>query len=101
MSLIRCLLYGFVNYSGKETKSLVIKEQEVCKATYQGPHSHILMTGGGGGGGVRVIFLGLKFWPKVIFWVYERCWDFFWCKKKTEGFFVVAKKGLRDILGYG
>ena len=49
MSLIRCLLYGFVNYSGKETKSLVIKEQEVCKATYQGPHSHILMTGGGGG----------------------------------------------------
>ena len=21
-----------------------------------------------GGGGVRVIFLGLRFWPKVIFW---------------------------------
>ena len=30
----------------------------------QGPHSHILMTGGGG---VQVIFWGLKFWPKVIF----------------------------------
>ena len=33
-------------------------------AISQGPHSHILMTGGGG---VLVIFLGLKFWPKVIF----------------------------------
>ena len=29
----------------------------------QGPHSHILMTGGGGPSD----FLGLKFWPEVIF----------------------------------
>ena len=29
----------------------------------QGPHSHILMTEGG-----LSEFLGLKFWPKVIFW---------------------------------
>ena len=34
--------------------------------------------GGGGGGGPRVIVLGLKFWPKVIFWVYEKCQDFSW-----------------------
>ena len=41
-----------------------IEEQET-----PGPNSHVLMTGErrGGGGGVRVIFWGLKFWPKVIF----------------------------------
>ena len=47
----------------------------------QGPHSHILMSGGGGGergqggrggggqggrGGSPSDFLGLEFWPKVI-----------------------------------
>ena len=39
------------------------------KTYSQGPHSHILITGGGGGGGggVWVIYLGLKFWLKVIF----------------------------------
>ena len=47
-----------------------------------------------------MIFLGLKFWPKVIFWVYERCRDVFGSQKKTEGFWGVAKKGLRDFLGY-
>ena len=44
-----------------------------------------------GGGGVQVISLGLKFWPKVIFLGRE---------KKTEGYFWVAIKGLRDFLGY-
>ena len=43
--------------------------------------------------GFRVIFLGLKFLPKVIFWVYERSWDFF------LGGGGVAKKQ-RDFLGY-
>ena len=47
----------------------------------QGPHPHILMTGGGG---VRVNFLGLKFWPKVIFWVYERRRDFLGREKKRD-----------------
>ena len=47
-----------------------------------------------------MIFLGLKFWPKVIFWVYERCRDFFGLRKKTEGFFGVAKKGIRDFFGW-
>ena len=59
------------------------------KALPQGPNSHILMTGGGGGG--RMILLSLKFWPKVIFWVFERSW---------EGFYGVVKKVLRDFLGY-
>ena len=35
------------------------------KIVPQGLHSHILMTGRGGGSGV--IFLGLKFWLKLIF----------------------------------
>ena len=48
--------------------------------------------GRGGGGGVRVTILGLKFWPKEIFWDYERCRDFFESRKKTEGFFGLQKK---------
>ena len=48
-----------------------------------------------------MIFLGLQFWPKVIFWIYERCQIFFWVAKKPEGsFWVLAKKGLRDFFGY-
>ena len=64
----------------------------------QGPHSHILMKGGGV---VRVIFLGLKFWQKVIFSVYERRWDSFWVTKKNREIFLgCEKKGLRDFFGY-
>ena len=49
---------------------------------YQGPHSHILMTGGG------VIFLGPKFWPKVIFFgSMKDAGIFFGSRKKTEIFF--------------
>ena len=55
------------------------------------------MTGGGGPSD----FLGLKFWPKVIFLVHEIRRDFFWvtekkqrdflgCKKRTKGFFAVC-----------
>ena len=58
----------------------------------QGAHSHILMTDGGGGGGFRVIFWGLKFWPKAIFWVYERRWDIFGSRKIKSGVLGVAKK---------
>ena len=48
-----------------------------------------------------MIFLGLKFWPKIIFLGgYERHWDFFGLRKKIDGFFWVAKKGLRDFFGY-
>ena len=36
------------------------------------------------------MFLGLKFWPKVIFWFYERHWDFFVSQEKNR---------LRDFLG--
>ena len=51
-------------------------------------------------GGVRVIFLGLKFWPKVIFFGSMKDSGIFGeSRKKTEGFFGVAKKELRDFLG--
>ena len=57
-------------------------------STPRGPtHIIILMTSGGG-----VILLGLKFWAKVVFWFYERRWDFLGREKKTGGFFWVAKK---------
>ena len=49
----------------------------------QGPHSHILTTGG-----VRVIFLGLRFWPKVIFFggSMKDAGNFLGSRNKTEGF---------------
>ena len=57
-----------------------------------------------------MIFLGLKFWPKVIFWDYERYQEFlgreekqrnFWGlqKKRTKGFFSRMLKKSSDILG--
>ena len=63
------------------------------------PLTYLMM----GGGGVRVIFLGLKFWPKVIFFgcmkdarIFLGCGkkrEIFWCcKKRTKGFFGYAKK---------
>ena len=39
--------------------------------------------GWGGGGDVRMIFLDLKYWPKVILGVHERCLDFYGSRKKT------------------
>ena len=50
------------------------------------------------GGEVRVIFLGLKFWPKVIFGSMKVA-GIFWFAKKNEGFLGVVKKGLRFFLG--
>ena len=48
-----------------------------------------------------MIFLGLKFWPKRFFGSMKDAGIFFGLqKKKTERFFWVAKKGLRDFLGY-
>ena len=50
-----------------------------------------------------MIFLGLKFWPEVNFWVYERRRDFFGSRKtktKTRGILWVAKNGLRDFFVY-
>ena len=46
-----------------------------------------------------MILLSLKFWPKVIFWVYERRRDFLGSRKKRD-FLGLRKKGLRDFLGY-
>ena len=39
-----------------------------------------------------MILLSLKFGPKVIFWVYERCPDFFGSRKKQRDFLGYAKK---------
>ena len=39
-----------------------------------------------------MILLSLKFWPKVIFWVYERRRDFFGSRKKQRDFLGYAKK---------
>ena len=58
-------------------KSYMKSSAKICKmfsfdnnikpAVPGAPLTHFNDGGGGGGGGVRVIFLGLKFWPKVIF----------------------------------
>ena len=62
----------------------------------QGPYSHITMMGGGG---VRVFFLGLKILAKGDFFGSMKGHrDFFGSRRKTEGFFWVVKKGLRDLL---
>ena len=47
-----------------------------------------------------MIFLGLKFWPKVIFWVYEIRQDFLGRKKKNQrDFFGLRKKDQGIFLG--
>ena len=46
-----------------------------------------------------VTFLGVKFWPKGIFWSMKDI-RIFWVAKKIEGVFGVAKKALRDFFGY-
>ena len=43
-------------------------------------------------GGVRVIFLGLKFWPKVIFLGLWKTPGFFWVAKKNRGIFLGCEK---------
>ena len=53
------------------------------------------MTGGGG----LSDFFGSEILAKSV-WVYERHRDFSGLRKKTEGVFWVAKKGLRDFWGY-
>ena len=64
------------------------------KGCIQGPHSHILMTGGPSD------FLGLKFLAQSdFFWVYEIRRDFFGSQKKTEGFFGLRKKEQEIFLG--
>ena len=47
-----------------------------------------------------MILSSLKFWPKVMFWVYERRRGFIGSRKKQRDFWGLRKKGLRDFLGY-
>ena len=68
----------------------------------QGPHSHILMTGGGGGGTVQVIFFGSEILAKSDFFGFMKDAEIFLghekrnrriflgCKKRTKGFFWVG-----------
>ena len=44
-----------------------------------------------------MIFLSLKFWPKVIF--LERRHDFFGCENRTKGFFLRMLKKSGDFFG--
>ena len=54
---------------------------------------------GGGGGEKSVIFFGLKFWPKVIFWVSMKDTGIFWgLEKETVGFLGGCVK--RTFLGH-
>ena len=53
----------------------------------QRPHPHILMTGLGGG-------------PSDFFGSMKDAEIFLESRKKIEGYFGVAKKGLRDFFGY-
>ena len=47
-----------------------------------------------------MILLSLKFWPKMIFWVYERRRDFFGSRKKTlKGFLGGCEKRTKGFLG--
>ena len=63
----------------------------------QGPHSYILRMGGGG---VRVIFLGLKFWPKEIFFGSMKDVSIFLGRKKNQrDFFGLQKKDMGIFLG--
>ena len=64
-------------------------------AVTQGPHSHILMTGGGPSD-----FFGSEILAKVIFWVYERRREFLGHEKKQRHFWRLQKKRLRDFWGY-
>ena len=45
-----------------------------------------------------MIFLGLKFWPKVIFWGFMKdAVIFLGWQKNPRGIFLGCKKGLRDF----
>ena len=67
----------FELYKKKDHERLVKRE-----LPSQGPHSHILMTGGSEG-----FFFGLTFWPKGIFLGVWKTPGFYWVAKTTQGFF--------------
>ena len=46
-----------------------------------------------------MIFLGLKFWAKVVFLGLKDA-EIFLGSRKKRGIFWVVKKGLRDFFGY-
>ena len=46
-----------------------------------------------------MILLSLKFWPKVIFGVYERRRDFFLGREKNKGIFWGCEKRTKAFVG--
>ena len=69
-----------------------------CVPSFQGPHSHILMMGEGGEGPSD--FFGSEIVAKSNFFGSMKCAGIFLGReKKTEGFFGLPKKGLRDFWG--
>ena len=89
-----------VSRNPTEGNPAVLSSNILRKSSSPGAPLTYFNDGGGGGGGGRMILLSLKFWPKVIFWVYERRWDFFWLRKKQSDFWGLRKKVLRDFFGY-
>ena len=66
----------------------------------QGPHSHILMTGGSGGVGGQSDFFESEILTKSDFFGSMKDARIFMGREKKQGFFWVAKKELRDFFGY-
>ena len=51
-------------------------------------------------GRLRVIFLGLKFWPKVVFWGLLKTPGFFGSQRKNRGIFLGCEKRTKGFFGY-
>ena len=48
-----------------------------------------------------MIFWGLKFWPKAIFWGLGKTLGFFWVARKNRGIFWGCEKRTKEFLGVG
>ena len=65
---------------------------EFHAGSYLGPPLTYFNEGGRGWGRGLSDFFGSVIWPKVFFWVYERCQDFLGSRKKQKDFFGLRKK---------
>ena len=46
-----------------------------------------------------MIFWGLKFWPKVVFWGLLKTPGFFWIAKKSRGILGGCEERTKEFLG--
>ena len=95
MNVHCCKLNCFSGVMFKMPSNIVVKFAKIYMS--EGPHSHILMTGGGGG--VQVNFWVWNYGQKWFFWVYARCWEFFGLQKKTRRIFWGCKTRTKGFLG--